>query len=111
MNRGYLLTRAHWCDGIAWQAMCAGKLMRRLFAELSDDVADLIESVREADLGRGIVGTPADFGRLGERPTHPDLLDWMAVEFADSGWSLKRFHRMLLLSTAWRQASMRASAS
>jgi len=57
--------------------------------------------------GRGIVGTPADFGRLGERPTHPDLLDWMAVEFADSGWSLKRFHRMLLLSTAWRQASMR----
>jgi len=57
--------------------------------------------------GRGIVGTPADFGRLGERPTHPELLDWMAVELADSGWSLKRFHRMLLLSTAWRQASMR----
>jgi mono/diheme cytochrome c family protein len=57
--------------------------------------------------GRGIVGTPADFGRLGERPSHPELLDWLAVEFADSGWSLKRFHRMVLLSSAWRQASTR----
>jgi hypothetical protein len=57
--------------------------------------------------GRGLVGTPADFGRLGERPTHPDLLDWLAVEFADSGWSLKRFHRMVLLSSAWRQSSAR----
>jgi mono/diheme cytochrome c family protein len=57
--------------------------------------------------GRGIVGTPADFGRLGERPSHPELLDWLAVEFADSGWSLKRFHRTILLSTAWRQASLR----
>jgi len=55
VNRGYLLTRAHWCDGIAWQATCAGKLMRRCFAELTDDLADLIESVRETDLGRGIV--------------------------------------------------------
>jgi len=57
--------------------------------------------------GRGLVGTPADFGRLGERPTHPELLDWLAVDFADSGWSLKRLHRMILLSTAWRQASTR----
>ncbi len=57
--------------------------------------------------GRGIVGTPADFGRLGERPTHPELLDWLAVDLADSGWSLKRFHRMVLLSTAWQQASAR----
>ena len=57
--------------------------------------------------GRGIVGTPADFGRLGERPTHPELLDWLAVDFADGGWSLKRFHRTVLLSTAWQQTSAR----
>ena len=57
--------------------------------------------------GRGIVATPADFGRLGERPTHPELLDWLAVEFAERGWSLKALHRLVLRSNAWRQSSAR----
>ena len=57
--------------------------------------------------GRGIVATPADFGRLGERPTHPELLDWLAVELADGGWSLKHFHRVVMRSTAYRQAATR----
>ncbi|MBO0697532.1 MAG: PSD1 domain-containing protein [Zavarzinella sp.] len=55
--------------------------------------------------GRGLVGTPGDFGRLGERPTHPELLDWLADEFVQSGWSLKHLHRLILTSTAYRQAS------
>jgi hypothetical protein len=56
-----------------------------------------------------IVATPGDFGRNGARPTHPKLLDWLAVEFQESGWSLKHMHRLVLSSQAWRQASRRTS--
>lgn len=55
--------------------------------------------------GRGIVSTPGDFGRLGALPTHPELLDWLASEFVSSGWSLKSFHRKVMLSRAYRQNS------
>src|SRR5262249_11200924 len=54
--------------------------------------------------GRGIVDTPGDFGRNGSLPSHPELLDWLAVEFRDGG-SLKRLHRLLVCSTAYRQSS------
>jgi hypothetical protein len=57
-------------------------------------------------MGRGIVNTPGDFGRQGERPTHPALLDWLADEFVKGGWKLKPFHRLILLSTAYRQSSI-----
>jgi hypothetical protein len=46
--------------------------------------------------GRGLVGTPGDFGFLGERPTHPELLDWLATEFVAGGWSLKHLHRVIM---------------
>jgi mono/diheme cytochrome c family protein len=55
--------------------------------------------------GRGLVGTPGDFGRLGERPTHAELLDWLASEFVAGGWRLKRLHRLILTSAAYRQSS------
>ncbi|MBI4606599.1 MAG: DUF1553 domain-containing protein [Planctomycetes bacterium] len=55
--------------------------------------------------GRGIVRTPSDFGRLGERPTHPELLDWLASELASRGWSLKAMHRVILTSSAYRMSS------
>ncbi|REJ91263.1 MAG: DUF1553 domain-containing protein [Planctomycetota bacterium] len=57
--------------------------------------------------GRGLVETPADFGRLGMPPTHPDLLDWLADEFIAQGWSLKELHRQIMLSTVYRQSSYR----
>ncbi|MBP85201.1 MAG: hypothetical protein CMJ64_00540 [Planctomycetaceae bacterium] len=57
--------------------------------------------------GRGIVNTPGDFGVLGDRPTHPDLLDWLAVEFIESGWQVKRLHRLIMLSSVYRQSSQR----
>lgn len=53
--------------------------------------------------GRGIVGTPADFGLLGERPSHPELLDYLAGEFIVGGWKLKRMHRLMMTSTTYRQ--------
>ena len=55
--------------------------------------------------GKGIVDTPNDFGRMGTRPTHPELLDWLATEFRDSGQSMKRLHRMILTSSVYRQSS------
>lgn len=57
--------------------------------------------------GRGIVNTPGDFGMLGDRPSHPELLDWLADEFMSQGWSLKKLHRLILTSTAYRQSSRR----
>ncbi len=57
--------------------------------------------------GRGIVDTPADFGLLGQRPTHPELLDWLATELVRQGWSLKRLHKIILCSTVYRQSSRR----
>jgi hypothetical protein len=60
--------------------------------------------------GRGIVETPGDFGALGTRPTHPELLDWLAHELVRGGWSLKRMHRLILTSTTYRQSSRRDAA-
>jgi mono/diheme cytochrome c family protein len=59
--------------------------------------------------GRGLVGSPGDFGHLGEKPSHPELLDWLAEEFTHSGWSLKKLHRLLMTSTVYRQSSRRRS--
>jgi len=55
--------------------------------------------------GRGIVGTPSDFGHTGSPPTHPELLDWLATEMIDGGWKLKRMHKLIMLSQAYRQSS------
>lgn len=55
--------------------------------------------------GRGIVGTPNDFGRMGQLPTHPELLDYLAAEFRDNGQSLKKLHRLIVTSAAYRQSS------
>jgi cytochrome c553 len=57
-------------------------------------------------MGRGIVNTPGDFGRQGELPTHPELLDYLADEFVKSGWKLKSLHRLILLSSTYRQSSV-----
>lgn len=54
---------------------------------------------------KGIVGTPADFGRAGEKPTHPELLDYLASNFVKNGWSVKKLQREILLSSVYRQAS------
>lgn len=55
--------------------------------------------------GTGLVDSPGDFGVLGQRPTHPELLDWLASEFVSSGWSVKSLHRLIMSSTVYRQSS------
>jgi hypothetical protein len=57
-------------------------------------------------LGRGLVDTPNDFGRMGQSPTHPELLDWLAADFRDGKQSFKELHRLIVSSTTYRQASI-----
>ena len=59
----------------------------------------------EQFFGRGIVETTEDFGTQGERPSHPELLDWLATEFARQGWSMKALHRLIVTSATYRQSS------
>ena len=55
--------------------------------------------------GRGLVVTPSNFGRMGRRPSHPELLDWLAIEFQNSGWSVKKLHRLVMNSETYQMAS------
>jgi hypothetical protein len=67
----------------------------------------LVNRVWLHHFGRGLVGTPSDFGAMGERPSHPELLDWLASDFVEHGWRLKRLHKLIMTSTAYRQSSSR----
>jgi hypothetical protein len=64
-----------------------------------------INRVWQHHFSRGIVGTPNDFGLRGERPTHPELLDYLATEFVANGWHLKPIHKMIVMSATYRQTS------
>jgi hypothetical protein len=55
--------------------------------------------------GTGLVKTAGDFGVQGEHPSHPELLDWLALEFIESGWDVKSFVKMLAMSSTYRQSS------
>lgn len=61
--------------------------------------------------GSGLVSTPADFGKLGTEPSHPEVLDWLASEFMANGWSMKKLHRTIMTSTVWRQSKETTAAA
>ncbi len=63
----------------------------------------IVNRIWQFHFGEGIVSTPSDFGTNGSNPTHPELLDWLARELVESGWSLKHIHRLILLSETWCQ--------
>jgi hypothetical protein len=65
----------------------------------------MVNRIWQHHFGRGIVSTPGNFGRMGARPTHPELLDWLATEFVRSGWSVKAIQRLILTSETYRMAS------
>jgi mono/diheme cytochrome c family protein len=71
----------------------------------------MVNRIWQGHFGEGIVRTPNDFGRQGEPPTHPELLDWLAVEFAQRGWSIKEMHRLIMLSNTYRSASVSGEES
>ena len=65
-----------------------------------------VNRIWQGHFGDGLVRTPNDFGRQGEAPTHPELLDWLAFEFAGRGWSIKQMHRLIMLSNTYRTSSV-----
>jgi mono/diheme cytochrome c family protein len=62
----------------------------------------IVNRIWQHHFGEGLVRTPSDFGVMGEKPTHPELLDWLAGWFMDNGWSIKKLHRLILNSNAYR---------
>jgi hypothetical protein len=64
----------------------------------------IVNRIWQFHFGEGIVRTPSDFGRIGERPTHPELLDWLAGWFVEQGWSLKKLHRLIMTSNTYRMS-------
>ena len=82
--------------------------------ELANDIASpdnpltarvIVNRVWQHHFGRGLVATPSNFGALGDRPSHPELLDTLSVNFMEAGWSLKWLHRQIMLSATYQQSS------
>ncbi len=65
----------------------------------------IVNRIWQQHFGKGIVATTNDFGHLGRRPTHPELLDWLTVAFVERGWSIKHLHRLILTSATWQQSA------
>ena len=65
----------------------------------------LVNRLWQHHFGVGLVATASDFGAQGEPPTHPELLDWLAVELVESGWSVKHLHRLMVTSATYCQSS------
>ena len=66
----------------------------------------IVNRVWQYHFGRGLVATASDFGKLGEPPSHPELLDWLTRRFIADGWSLKKLHRLILTSATWQQSAI-----
>src|SRR5207245_4409 len=65
----------------------------------------IVNRVWHHHFGRGLAATPGDLGKMGAVPSHPELIDWLAVEFRDSGGALKRLHRLIVTSAAYRRST------
>lgn len=86
---------------VDWMTARDNPLLARVF----------VNRVWQFHFGTGLVPTGSDFGRLGTPPSHPELLDWLAADFIESGFQVKRLHRLILSSAVYRQASHGASAA
>ena len=101
---GALEIKAPWANGgKTGRRLSFAKWLTRKDHPLTARV--MVNRLWKHHFGHGLVRTLDDFGKAGEQPTHPELLDWLAVEFMDSGWSIKHMHRLILTSRAYRQTS------
>ena len=122
-GQGFLqvLTRGSDTGKWKWQAPAGAKYSgrRRTFANWLTDVNDgggallarvIVNRLWHHHFGTGIVSTTTDFGKTGNPPSQPELLDWLAGELIRNGWRLKPLHQMILASTAWQQGAARDAA-
>src|SRR5437763_11293090 len=90
-------------------ARCSGR--RRVLADWIASADNplaarvLVNRLWQHHFGRGIVASANDFGKFGVLPTHPELLDWLAGDFVANGWTVKRMHKLLMLSNTYRMSS------
>lgn len=94
----------------------AGSGRRQLADWLTDPANPLtarvmVNRIWQHHFGRGIVATPSNFGKQGQRPSHPELLDWLAARFVEGGWSIKKMHRLIVLSRVYQLSSTADSAT
>ncbi len=66
----------------------------------------MVNRIWQYHFGRGLVRSTSNFGQLGTAPTHPELLDWLAIEFVESGWDIKHMHKLVMMSAAYQMASL-----
>lgn len=92
---GLSYRRAQFAGWLTDHQQGAGHLLARV----------IVNRVWQHHFGRGIVGTPNDFGIQGESPSHPELLEWLASDLVKNGWQLKRLHRLIMTSATYRQCS------
>jgi hypothetical protein len=71
----------------------------------------MVNRIWQGHFGTGLVASSSDFGVMGERPTHPELLDYLAASFVENGWSIKRLHRAIMLSDAYQESSLTQEAA
>ena len=65
----------------------------------------MVNRIWQYHLGKGLVATPSDLGHRGGTPSHPELLDWLATEFVENGWSMKKLHKLIMTSSVYRESS------
>jgi hypothetical protein len=119
-KQGFLQVLTRGADEKTWQTPpppgWRTSYRRRALAEWITDVDHgagnllarvIVNRLWQHHLGRGIVGTPSDFGFQADKPSHPQLLDWLAAELIRQGWSLKAIHKQILLSATYQQSAAR----
>jgi hypothetical protein len=70
----------------------------------------IVNRIWQQHFGKGLVATPNNFGKMGKKPTHPELLDWLAAWFIDNGWSIKKLHKLIMTSAAYQQSGTHPDA-
>jgi hypothetical protein len=99
----YKVAKPPWTTDTSGRRLALAKWLTQPRHSLTARV--MINRIWQYHFGTGLVNTPANFGKIGSRPSHPELLDWLSTEFVRRGWSQKAMHRLLMTSTAYRQSS------
>ncbi len=103
----YQLERPNWSTGTTGRRLALARWLTQPEHPLTARV--MVNRIWQHHFGTGLVTTPGNFGSNGTPPTHPELLDWLATEFVQRGWSLKAMHRLIMTSSVYRQSSRAAA--